>query len=263
MQPNIIIIIEIILITLIKPTQGVYMSIVELKNVCKTYPAFRLNDVSFQLEKGKITGFIGRNGAGKTTTIKSMLNLVHPDSGDISYFGMPLSEHETEIKQRIGYSTGTVSWYPRKTISQIVDVTKTFYPTWNEEAYRKYMTMFALDENKKPIELSEGMKVKFNLLLALSHKAEVLILDEPTSGLDPFSRDELLEVFETLKEHGVTILFSTHITSDIEKCADNIIYISNGEIRAESAKADFIEENGKGDETLEEIFLRLEREVRG
>ncbi len=238
------------------------MSIVEVKDVCKTYPAFRLGDVTFSLEAGKITGFIGRNGAGKTTTIKSMLNLIHTDSGEISYFGMPLSGHEMEIKQRIGYSTGTVSWYPRKTIREIVDVTKTFYPTWDEESYRSYMTMFALDETKKPIELSEGMKVKFNLLLALSHRAEILILDEPTSGLDPFSRDELLELFETLKDHGVTILFSTHITSDIEKCADNIIYISRGLIRAVRPKDEFMQTYGQPGETLEEIFLRLEREVR-
>ena len=238
------------------------MSIVELTKVCKTYPAFRLNDVSFSLEDGKITGFIGRNGAGKTTTIKSMLNLIHTDSGEISYFGMPLSGHEMEIKQRIGYSTGTVSWYPRKTIREIVNVTKTFYPGWDEEAYRRYLALFNLDENKKPIELSEGMKVKFNLLLALSHRAEVLILDEPTSGLDPFSRDELLDLFMTLKEHGVTILFSTHITLDLEKCADNIIYISHGKIRADCTKAKFIQDYGKENETLEEIFLRLEKEVR-
>ena len=238
------------------------MSIVELKDVCKTYPAFRLHDVSFSLESGKITGFIGRNGAGKTTTIKSMLNLIHTDGGEISCFGMPLSGHETEIKQRIGYSTGTVSWYPRKTIRQIVDVTRTFYRSWDEDAYRKYMTLFGLDESKKPMELSEGMKVKFNLLLALSHRAEVLILDEPTSGLDPFSRDELLGLFQTLREHGVTILFSTHITSDLERCADNIIYISQGEIRAECSKTDFLKNYGNPGETLEEIFLRLEREAK-
>lgn len=238
------------------------MNIVEVADVCKTYPSFRLNEVSFSLEGGKITGFIGRNGAGKTTTIKSMLNLVHADSGEISYFGIPLAGHEMEIKQRIGYSTGTVSWYPRKTIRQIVDVTKMFYPSWDEETFQQYMTLFGLDETKKPIELSEGMKVKFNLLLALSHRAEVLILDEPTSGLDPFSRDELLELFTTLKEHGVTILFSTHITSDLERCADNIIYISNGMIRATSTKTEFMQTYGQPEETLEEIFLRLEREVR-
>ena len=238
------------------------MDIVVLKNICKTYPTFHLHDVSFSLERGMITGFIGRNGAGKTTTIKSMLNLIHMDSGEISYFGLPLIEHETEIKQRIGYSTGTVSWYPRKTIREIVGVTRSFYRNWDEEAYRKYLSLFGLEESKKPIELSEGMKVKFNLLLALSHKAEILILDEPTSGLDPFSRDELLGLFMTLKEHGVTILFSTHITSDLERCADNIVYISQGIIRESCSKTDFLQNNGRTGATLEEIFLRMEREGR-
>lgn len=238
------------------------MSLVTLNGVCKSYPAFRLNNISFSLESGKITGFIGRNGAGKTTTIKAMLNLIHTDSGEISYFGLPLTGHETQIKQRIGYSTGTVSWYPRKTIRQIIDITKRFYQNWDENACRRYMEMFSLDENKKPMELSEGMKVKCNLLFALSHKAEVLILDEPTSGLDPFSRDELLELFMQLKENGVTILFSTHITSDLERCADNIIYISHGEIKADCPKAEIMQNYGRPDETLEEIFLRLEREAR-
>ncbi len=238
------------------------MNIVELTDVCKTYPAFRLQNVSFSLERGRIAGFIGRNGAGKTTTIKSMLNLIHTDSGEITYFGTPLTGHETEIKQRLGYSTGTVSCYPRKTMREIVSVTKAFYPNWDEEAYRRYMSLFGLDENKKPIELSEGMKVKFNLLLALSHRAEVLILDEPTSGLDPFSRDELLELFGTLKEHGATILFSTHITSDLERCADDIIYISGGRIRAACPKETLIRRFGLPGETLEELFLRLEKEGR-
>jgi len=238
------------------------MNVVELSNVCKTYPSFRLNDVSFSLEKGKITGFIGRNGAGKTTTIKSMLNLIHRDGGEICYFGLPLLEHEKEIKQRIGYSTGTVSWYPRKTIRKIIDVTKCFYDTWDEDACRRYLELFNLDENKKPMELSDGMKVKCNLLFALSHGAEVLILDEPTSGLDPFSRDELLELFKTLKDDGVTILFSTHITSDLEKCADNIMYISHGSIKANCSKDGFIQDFGQPGESLEEIFLRMEREAR-
>lgn len=238
------------------------MNVVELKDVCKSYPTFRLNNVSLSLEKGKITGFIGRNGAGKTTTIKSMLNLVHTDSGEICYFGLPLSGNENEIKQRIGYSTGTVSWYPRKTIRDIIDATRAFYRNWDDEACRRYMELFNLDENKKPMELSDGMKVKCNLLFALSHGAEVLILDEPTSGLDPFSRDELLDLFITLKEHGVTILFSTHITSDLEKCADNIIYIHQGEIKAECSRSDFMKDYGRPDETLEQIFLRLEKEAR-
>lgn len=235
------------------------MNIVEVKNLNKEYPAFRLKDVSFSIQAGRITGFIGRNGAGKTTTIKSILNLVHPSGGEIDFFGLSIAGHEAEIKKRIGYSTGTVSWYPRKKIKDIVGIIKNFYDTWDEEAYGKYLELFNLDENKSPIELSEGMKVKFNLLLALSHGAEVLILDEPTSGLDPFSRDELLDVFAELKSHGVAIFFSTHITSDLEKCADDIVYISHGEIVYAGAKESFINEHTSPGETLEDTILRMER----
>lgn len=238
------------------------MSIVEVKDLKKTYPAFQLKDVSFSIEEGRITGFIGRNGASKTTTIKSMLNLVHPESGDIEFFGMPLDANEAEIKKRIGYSTGTVTWYPRKKIRDIVAIVRDFYESWDDSAYGKYLGMFDLDEDKTPRELSEGMKVKYNLLIALSHGAEVLILDEPTSGLDPFSRDELLEVFAELKKHGVAVFFSTHITSDLEKCADDIVYISGGEIKAAMSKADFMKGYSKVGETLEETILRMERGVK-
>jgi ABC-2 type transport system ATP-binding protein len=124
----------------------------------------------------------------------------------------------------------------------------------------EYQKLFQLDFSKTPTELSEGMKVKFNLLLALSHHAKVLILDEPTSGLDPFSRDEILEVFMELKKRGVAILFSTHITSDLEKCADDIVYISKGKIISSSSKDDFIRKYRIGNESLETIILRLERE---
>lgn len=235
------------------------MSIAEVRSLCKEYPSFSLSEVSFELYKGRITGFIGRNGAGKTTTIKSMINLVHPTSGEISYFGLPFPENEAEIKQRIGYSTGAVNYYPRKKIREIAAVTKTFYVNWDEDAYREYLAMFELNEEKCPCELSEGMKVKFNLLLALSHRAELLILDEPTSGLDPFSRDELLELFIELKKRGVAILFSTHITSDLEKCADDVVYIQKGRIVAACPKIDFRQHFGEGNETLEETILRLER----
>ena len=237
------------------------MSIVEIRNLTKEYPDFRLHDVSFTLEAGRITGFIGRNGAGKTTTIKSMLNLVHPNGGEIIYFGMPLAGHEAEIKQRIGYSTGSVSWYPRKKLRDITAVTRSFYPNWDEDAYQRYMQFFGLDENKTPRELSEGMKVKFNLLLALSHRAEILILDEPTSGLDPFSRDELLDIFTELRNHGVAIFFSTHIVSDLEKCTDDIVFISGGAIQAAKTKQAFCEAYAKQGETLEQTILRMEKEA--
>lgn len=235
------------------------MSVVLVQNLVKEYPGFRLSRVSFELKQGSITGFIGRNGAGKTTTIKSMLNLVHPNSGEISYFGKPLLGNEGDIKNRIGYSTGTVNWYPRKKIREIAGIIRGFYDTWDDNAYHEYLEMFRLDENKTPLELSEGMKVKCNLLMALSHKAEVLILDEPTSGLDPFSRDELLELFARLKKSGVTIFFSTHIISDIEKCADDIVYISEGKVVAAMPKTDFMQRFSQDGETLEQTFLRLER----
>ena len=235
------------------------MDIVTIEGLTKTYPAFTLDAVSFSLAAGRIAGFIGRNGAGKTTTIKSMLNLVHPDDGRISYFGMPLIGNEAQIKKRIGYSTGTISWYPRKKIRTIRDVTKRFYDSWDDATYERYLRLFALDEDKTPLELSEGMKVKCNLLFALSHGAEALILDEPTSGLDPFSRDELLELFEQIRDSGVAIFFSTHIISDIEKCADDIIYISKGRIAAACPKEVFADRYQEPGETLENAFLRLER----
>lgn len=236
------------------------MSLCDIKDLSKSYPSFVLSDISFELNAGRIIGFIGRNGAGKTTTIKSALGFVHPDCGEICYFGLPFSENEREIKQRIGFSTGAVNYYPKKKIKNIVAITKTFYQNWDYTAYREYLELFSLDENKMPCELSEGMKVKFNLLLALSHKAEILILDEPTSGLDPFSRDELLGLFVELKNRGAAVLFSTHITSDIEKCADDIMYIRKGKLIANCSKDKFCENYCKDEETLEEAILRMEKE---
>lgn len=238
------------------------MDLCRIENLRKTYPAFTLKDISFTLGAGRIAGFIGRNGAGKTTTIKAMLGLVHADCGDIQFFDLPLEGNEDRIKHRIGYSTGAVNYYPKRKIKDIVAITRTFYPTWDEGAYREYLEMFFLDEDKTPDQISEGMKVKLNLLLALSHRAQILILDEPTSGLDPFSRDELLELFITLRDRGVAILFSTHITSDLEKCADDIIYIQKGKLVAACPKADFARSYGMEGESLEETILRLERSAR-
>ena len=234
------------------------MSVVNVRHLVKIYSSFELNNVSFSVNAGRITGFIGRNGAGKTTTIKSMIGLIHPNDGEIEYFGMPFTGNENEIKKRIGYSTGTIGWYPRKKICDIVNIIRRFYETWDDSEYRKYLELFDLDENKAPVELSEGMKVKLNLLLALSHRAEVLILDEPTSGLDPFSRNELLDIFNGLKQEGVAVFFSTHIISDIEKCADDIVYISRGKIIAAMPKPDFANRFSEDGENLEETMLRME-----
>lgn len=214
-------------------------TVLELRNLKKRYPKFCLKDVSFQVKQGEIMGFIGRNGAGKTTTLKSILNLVHPDGGEIRFFGLDFLQHESEIKQRLGYAAGGTSYYPRKKIRDVAAMTREFYVNWDEEVYRKYLARFSLDEDKRLIDLSEGMKVKFHLALALSHHAELLILDEPTSGLDPVSREELLEIFLDTAEQGVAILFSTHITQDLEKCADAITYIRDGRLAASMPAEEF------------------------
>lgn len=207
------------------------MSVLTVKNLCKNYPKFHLKNVSFDLKEGAITGFIGRNGAGKTTTLKSLLDFVHPDSGEILFSGLSFRDHELEIKQNIGFVSGGIDYYPKKKLKSIAQVNRRFYTGWDDETFRRYMERFELDENKTPDELSAGMKVKFSLALALSHNAKLLLLDEPTSGLDPVSRDNLLDIFLRLADTGeITILFSTHITSDLEKCADDILYLKEGEL---------------------------------
>lgn len=215
------------------------MNVLEVQHLCKQYPAFALRDVSFSLPAGQITGFIGRNGAGKTTTLRSLLRFVRPDSGEVRFFGRPFAEDERAIKQRIGFVSGGVDFYTGKKLRTITDVTRRFYDTWDDGAYRGLLARFSLDETKTPAELSAGMRVKYALALALSHRAELLLLDEPTSGLDPISRDELQEVLLALSDEGVTILFSTHITSDLDRCADRILYIRNGRIRAEAERRTF------------------------
>lgn len=238
------------------------MAILEVQGLTKRYPGFLLDAVSFSLEPGRIMGLIGRNGAGKTTTLKSVFNLVHPDAGEIRILGLPMPEREREIKQRIGYAGGAVNYYQRKKLGEILSVTRSFYDAWDEEACRRYLSAFSLDVDKTPRELSEGMRVKFSLTLALSHGAELLILDEPTSGLDPVSRAELLDTFRFLKERGVSILFSTHITTDLEHCADDITYIAGGKLIASKPLAQYLAESaasGLG-RSLEDIMVSVEKE---
>ena len=207
------------------------MKVLNIENLNKKYEKFELKDISFSLDEGKIVGFIGRNGAGKTTTIKSIMNFIKIDEGNITFFEKYNRENINKIKKYIGFVSGGIDYYSLKPIKVITSVMKRFYDNWNDEAYNNYMNKFNIDENKKPSELSEGMKVKYSLILALSHNAKLLILDEPTSGLDPVSREELLDIFlELINKEKVTIFFSTHITSDLERCADNIIFIKNGKI---------------------------------
>lgn len=212
-----------------------------VRNLCKKYPAFELKNVSFDLPEGYIMGFIGANGAGKTTTIKSMLNLVTPDSGTVTIFGKDIYRHEVEIKQDISVMIGGADFYSRTSLKRISKTYSRFYTNWNQHVFNEYLKRFELDENKKIIELSSGMRIKFGITLALSHDSKLIIFDEPTSGLDPVAREELLELFRDIVDDGRrSILFSTHITSDLDICADYIIFIKNGELIANDTKDNII-----------------------
>jgi len=218
------------------------MEVLKIENLCKTYPAFKLDNVSFSMQEGSIMGFIGRNGAGKTTTMKTMLRFVHPENGTVEINGIDISKDEFAVKKIIGFVSGTDCFYGNSTIKKVTAVTKKFYPEWDEAKYRELLQKFNLDETKQIKKLSAGMKIKYQVALAMSHDAKLLILDEPTSGLDPVSRDELVIIFEDYvadKKHS--ILFSTHITSDLEKCADSITYIKAGKIIANTGIRQFAE----------------------
>lgn len=215
-------------------------TLLRVENLSKSYPAFELHDVSFTVEAGTITGFIGRNGAGKSTTLKCLEGAVHPDGGTIEYFGNPYSGNEDTVKEQIGFELNSADFYRTKRLSLIASITSNFYANWSSDAYARYCKLFNLDQKKRIMDLSQGMRVKFALALALSHNARLLILDEPTSGLDPASREEVLDILLKLaRNENVGVLFSTHITSDLEKCASNILYIDNGNIIGKGSLSEF------------------------
>lgn len=206
------------------------MNALEVKRLTKVYPEFTLDKISFCVPQGHIVGLIGRNGAGKSTTIKGILRLIAAE-GDVSVFGKNMDEDEMAVKQMIGYVGGGFRYYPMNTLAAIRKAYAPFYPTWEQDKYERLLAQFELSERKKVKELSEGMKVKFALALALSHGAKLLIMDEPTSGLDPLSREEFCDiVLQLVREDGVSVLFSTHITTDLMRIADDIVYISQGRI---------------------------------
>ena len=236
------------------------MNVLEVQGLTKRYPAFTLKGVSFDVPQGAVMGFIGRNGAGKSTTLKSILGMVHPDAGAVRVFGMDYAENERAIRRELGVVLGGIDFYPKKKIKTITDVTRRFYNNWDEEKYRHYLELFHIDESKRVDQLSSGMKVKYMIALALSHNARLLILDEPTSGLDPVSRDELVVLFRAIVADGQrSILFSTHITSDLEKCASHITFIKDGENFHSSTVAEFMAAYADRGATLEDIIVSVER----
>lgn len=233
--------------------------ILELKNVTKRFAGFTLDRVSFTLEPGYIMGFIGANGSGKTTTIKLIMNLLHLEGGEIKVFGLDSRKHEQQIKQRIGFVYDENHFYEDLTISEMTKVVAPFYTNWDWGTYRKYIKEFALPETKKIKTFSRGMKMKYALTVALAHKAELLIMDEPTSGLDPLVRSELLDILaEVIQDERCSILFSSHITSDLDRIADYVTLINQGKIVFSQSREELFEKYTviKGERNLLDANLR-------
>ena len=206
-------------------------NIIEVTGLNKRYKKFSLENVSFSVPEGSIAGFIGINGAGKTTTIKTLLGLAEKASGSIRLFGMDMERNEKEIKERIGVVLDEGVFYDELTLNEMKSIIAPAYKQWCEADFKAYLEKFSLDPKQTIKTLSKGMKVKFALALALSHKAELLIMDEPTSGLDPLIRSQFLTVMsEYMEKEGKGVLFSTHITSDLDKIADMLIMIDKGRI---------------------------------
>ncbi|CVI72490.1 putative ABC transporter ATP-binding protein YxlF [Clostridiales bacterium CHKCI001] len=246
-------------------------NILEVKRLNKTYQDFSLHDISFSLPEGCITGFIGINGAGKTTTLKSILGLTPKTSGDIRLFGMDMATNEKAIKERIGIVLDDGGFYDELSLSEMKNIVASAYKSWNENEYKAYLERFSLNPKQKIGTLSKGMRMKYALALALSHKAELLIMDEPTSGLDPFIRSQLLDILkEFMDKGGRGVFFSTHITSDLDKVADMLIMIDGGRIVFQEEKDILLDSYRivKGDikdldTDTEKLFMNMDKTVFG
>ena len=218
-------------------------NILEIKNLSKKYDSFELKNINIELPKGTIMGFIGENGAGKTTTIKSILNIINKDSGQIKIFG--LDNKETKIKEDIGVVLDDSFLSEYLNPLDINKIMKNIYKNWDEKLYFKYIEDFKLSKEKISKEYSNGMKMKLKIAVALSHHPKLLILDEPTLGLDPIARNEILDIFqEFIQDENKGIFVSSHITSDLEHIADYITFINNGEIIFSKTKDELLESYG-------------------
>ena len=206
-------------------------SYLELKGVSKSFPNFKLNNISLSLPKGYIMGLVGPNGAGKTTTIQLILNMLEKDMGEILVFGKDNMKNENAIKQDIGVVFDSVFYVDSWTVKDTEKAVSIFYKGWKHDVFNEMVKRFDLPHGKKMGDLSRGMQMKLMLACAFSHNAKLLILDEPTSGLDPAIRDEFLEILqEYIKDGERSVLFSTHITTDLERVADYITLINKGEL---------------------------------
>lgn len=220
-------------------------AILELKNVTKHYNTFSLNNVNLTIPKGSIVGLIGENGAGKTTTIKAIIGAIHRDAGEVTLFGQPFDAANKDVMQQIAIVMEGSFFHEELSPKQMAQVLKGLYKKWNQATFERYLQQFNLPITKKLKEFSKGMRMKLSIAIALSYEAKLLILDEPTSGLDPVVRNEILNIFQDfIVDEERSILFSSHITTDLEKIADYIAFMHNGRVILHETKDDLIYKYG-------------------
>ena len=217
----------------------------EVKNLTKDYGDFLLNKLSFTIPRGAIMGLIGENGAGKSTTINCILNEITITDGQITIFGKDNILDEVFIKNKIGIIFDENHFPDVLTPIELGKCMAGIYSNWQNREYQNYLTQFELPLKKKIKDFSRGMKVKLAFAVALSHNAELLILDEATSGLDPIIRDDILDILiDFVQDENHSVLFSTHITSDLEKVADYVTFIHKGKLIFSHPKDELIDNYG-------------------
>ena len=222
-----------------------YTNAIEIKGVTKKYDGFTLDNISFDVPRGSIMGFIGQNGAGKTTTIRSILNIIPINSGEIRLLGMDHIKQEAEIKERLAVVFDELPFHDLFNAKDMGRIFKGLYEKWDDTTYQSYLDRFQLPQKKKIGQFSKGMKMKLQIASALSHGARLLIMDEATTGLDPVVRSEILDIFlEYLQNEDHSILMSSHITSDLEKIADSVTFIDRGRILVSGYKDEVLENHG-------------------
>ncbi len=234
-------------------------NILEINNLCKKYDNFELKDITFSLPKGMIMGFIGENGSGKTTTIKAILGIIKKYEGDIKIFGVDNKTNSEEFKEDIGVVLDDMFFPEILTPNDINNSFKSIFKNWDSKMFYDYLKEFSLLPNKQIKTFSKGMRKKLEIITSLSHKPKLLILDEPTSGLDPVARLEIINIFQKFIENAdASILFSTHITTDLEHIADYITFIDNGHIILSKTKDELLEKYGIVKCTFEE-FQKIDK----
>ena len=220
-------------------------NILEVKNLCKKYKGFELQNVNITLPKGMIMGFIGENGAGKTTTIKAILDIIRDYTGEIKLFGLDNRKDDKKIKENIGAVLDDMFFPEILTPNDINTIMKDIYKNWDSKLYFKYLTDFSLPNNKAIKTLSKGMRKKLEIATAISHHPQLLILDEPTAGLDPVARNEVIDLFQSfIQNEECSIFLSSHITTDLEHIADYITFINNGNIILSKTREELLEDYG-------------------